>query len=252
MSPGRRAHAGADVGRSHRAASCPRLPTPHVHLQRCARTPSATRGHRPLLPQARGLGPRGRGRIRSIAAPRDAVGARPCPVRHWHSRVAPWLALPRLRYGGPPRCTPNPCARRRGVQPLRWRIAFWIFDRVAAVSSWSCTAGCAGPAAPPHAAAPPPRPFMLLKPFLVLRPPPPRQVPVGLLQPSGLRGVRRRRSRGSCAYRARSLASRPLSNRLVGAGSPAPRGLRACRPADPQCCSRPHCRNRPCTRAPSA
>ena len=32
----------------------------------------------------------------------------------------------------------------------------WIFDRVAAVSSWSCTAGCAGPAAPPYAAAPPP------------------------------------------------------------------------------------------------
>ena len=37
----------------------------------------------------------------------------------------------------------------------------------------------------------PPRPFMLLKLFLMMRPPPPRQVPVGLLQPSGLRGVRR-------------------------------------------------------------
>ena len=165
------------------------------------------------------------------------------------------LALPRLRYGGPPRCTPNPCARRRGVQPLRWRIAFGFLTELR-----PCPPGAAPPGAPVRL-----HPPMLLKPLLMMRPPPPRQVPVGLLaafwltrgpplgarrgsgqhQLLALRSSTARRSRGSCAYRARSLASRPQGNRLVGAGSPTPRGLCACRPADPRCCSRPHCRNPP-------
>ena len=63
-----------------------------------------------------------RSRLRTAAAPRDAVGARAYPTRHWHSRVAPWLALPRLCHGGPPGCRPSARKRRRAVQPLRWRI----------------------------------------------------------------------------------------------------------------------------------
>ena len=75
------------------------------------------------------------------------MGARAHPVRHWHSRVAPgWLcpgcatevaldALPIPADAG------GPCHRCGSA--LRWE-----FDRVTGLSSWSCTAGCTGPAAP--------------------------------------------------------------------------------------------------------
>ena len=97
------------------------------------------------------LGPRGRGRIRSIAA------RAPVPIRS-DTGIAAWRpgwlcpgcatevpldALQILAHAG------GACNRCGGE-------LHWIFDRVAAGSSWSCTAGCAGPAAPPHAAAPPP------------------------------------------------------------------------------------------------
>ena len=52
-----RAHAGADLGRNH---CCPRLPTPHVYLQRCTLTSCAARGRRAVLPPARGHGTRKR------------------------------------------------------------------------------------------------------------------------------------------------------------------------------------------------
>ena len=199
------------------------------------------------------------GMVEFVPLPHREMQWAPVPIRSdtiAYSHGA--LALPRLRYGGPPRCTPNPCARRRGVQPLRWRIAFGFLTELR-----PCPPGAAPPGAPVRL-----HPPMLLKPLLMMRPPPPRQVPVGLLaafwltrgpplgarrgsgqhQLLALRSSTARRSRGSCAYRARSLASRPQGNRLVGAGSPTPRGLCACRPADPRCCSRPHCRNRPCSR----
>ena len=100
--------------------------TPHVYCQRCARTTSAAWSRRAVLPPARSLGACGWGRLRAATAPRDAMGARAHPVRHWHSRVAPRLALPWLCHGGRLECPTNSCRRRGTVPPLRERIALGV------------------------------------------------------------------------------------------------------------------------------
>ena len=64
------------------------------------------------------------GGVEFVRLPHREMQWAPVPIRS-DTGIAAWRPgwLCPGCAGGPPRCTPNPCACRRGVQPLRWRIA---------------------------------------------------------------------------------------------------------------------------------